>query len=486
MKEQLAFYKKFTKDVGIVGLSQLLTILGAIILLPILTKTLGAHGYGIWVQVMVTVSLVVSIVSLGLPFAMVRFIAAEKNKREIQEGFYSIITVTFFAALVVSSLLIMLLGLIANSLFEGETSIVKLIAIIIPIWGMHLTCSNYFRAFRQMGRLLIFGILVTLGEVGLIGYLVLTGHGIFSAVLSILIVRVVITFVMLCLIVSEIGIKLPNFSRIKEYLSFSLPLIPNSLSEWALRSSDRYIISLFLGVVFVGFYSPGYALGSLISVFPGILTYVLVPTLSKLYDEGKINEVKIILKYSLRYILMLAIPFFFGASLLSKPLLNMFSTPEIASQGHLVTPFIALSALFSSAFIVMAQALLLVKKTKIIAFTWGISASANLLLNILIVPYLGILGAAITTLIAYSLALGITTYYSFQELRFDIEWTFIIKSLVASGIMALTIWPIYPQSNLNTIIAVLAGVAVYGLALFLLKGFRKEEIRFFKKLFQRV
>jgi len=43
---------------------------------------------------------------------------------------------------------------------------------------------------------------------------------------------------------------------------------------------------------------------------------------------------------------MLGIPAAFGISLLSRPVLNVLSTPEIASHGYMITPFMALGALF--------------------------------------------------------------------------------------------------------------------------------------------
>ena len=101
------------------------------------------------------------------------------------------------------------------------------------------------------------------------------------------------------------------------------------------------------------------------------------------------------------------------------------------------------------------------------------------------VPHWGIFAAAITTLIAYALALGLTTYYSFKEFKFSIDWRFIIKSLIASAVMSLAIWKMSPQGTSATILTVVAGVAIYGVAIFLLKGFKKEEFKFFRELFQR-
>ena len=84
---------------------------------------------------------------------------------------------------------------------------------------------------------------------------------------------------------------------------------------------------------------------------------------------------------------------------------------------------------------------------KLIAAIYIIAAAANLGLNILVVPHLGILDAATTTVISCSLVLGLTTYYAFKEFKFDIGWRFIIKSLIASAAMSLAIWKMSPQGT---------------------------------------
>ena len=47
-------YQKFAKDIIVIGITNLLVGLSGLVLLPLLTKTLGAHDYGIWSQVNVT------------------------------------------------------------------------------------------------------------------------------------------------------------------------------------------------------------------------------------------------------------------------------------------------------------------------------------------------------------------------------------------------------------------------------------------------
>lgn len=478
-------YQKFAKDVVIIGVTNFLVALSGLMLLPLLSKTLGAHDYGIWAQVDVTIQLALGIVGLGLPFTLSRFLAAETDREKLQDGFYSAFTIVALATLAASILLIVFANPLAAAFFAGATQIVRIAGLIILVWSLDLMLLGLFRARRQMRSYAIFMIATRYGEIGLIAYFVLNGHGILSVILCLLAVRTLIFLALFFFIKSQIGIKRPHFRNIKDYLNFSLPMVLGGMAAWVVASSDRYVIGYFLGVASVGVYSAGYSLGSIPVMFSAMLAFVLPPTLSKLYDEGKIDELKTHLTYSSKYFLALAIPFVVGAAVVAEPVLRLFSTAEIASQGYFVMPLVALSILLWGTFAVIYHTLILAKRTKILGLIWGIAALVNLGLNIVVVPYLGIMGAALTTLIAYSLVLGIGSYYSFREFKFPIDWRFIIKSVFASGTMALAVWLMHPQSNLDTIITVLVGVAVYGACLFLLKGFTREEIAFFRGLVQR-
>jgi O-antigen/teichoic acid export membrane protein len=209
---------------------------------------------------------------------------------------------------------------------------------------------------------------------------------------------------------------------------------------------------------------------------------MLPAVLSKYYDENNMNEVKTVLRYSLKYFLLLAIPATFGLSLLSKPILTILSTPEIAAQGYLVTPFVATSAVLFGVRAVIAQIIILKKKTKITGTIWIMAAILNLGLNIIIVPYMGILGAAITTLLAFAFALILTSFYSHKYFIFDIDFRFILKSIFASFAMSLLIIKWNPVGTLNILIVIGVCAVVYAAVLFIAKGFTIEEIKFFKGL----
>jgi len=474
-------YKKFTKDVGIIGLTNLAAILKGIIILPFITKLLGAENYGIWTQLGVTLGLVTPIILLGLPSSLVRFLAAEKNKKEIQEGVYSVLTVIAVFASIIGLLLVIFSSPIA-SFFQCQPLFIKIFAFIILLECLISVILNIFRAFQEIRKYSFFTIIQSIGEAGLIVLAVLLDYGLLGAVISLLIIRIAVFLIVFSLILKKVGIKIPSFSKIKEYLIFGLPKVVGSISYWAITSSDRYLIGFFLGVLFVGYYAPAYAIGNVINLFLLSITFSLLPVISKSFDENKINEVKNYLKYCLKYFLMIAVPAAFGLSILSKSLLTIFSTREIASNAYYITPFVALSILLYGVSSFHIQVLNLVKKTKIIGAVWLVAALLNLVLNFVFIPIFGILAAAITTLLAYGLGLGLFWYFSSKEFRFEVDWKFIIKSVLASALMGFVIYWINPVGLLKTAIVIIFGAVLYGLLIWLLRGFDKKEIEFLKGL----
>jgi O-antigen/teichoic acid export membrane protein len=478
-------YQQFARRIGLIGITNLLISLSGLLLLPILTKTLPIEDYGTYVQITVTIGLVPGIVMLGLPYTMVRFLAAAKAREEIQEGYYSIVGITVVTAGVTSLALFILAEPIAAALFDNRVAITRILAAIVFLECMNGLQFNYFRTFQQIKRYSGLTFFKTCLQLVLVGALVLAGYGILGATVGLFVTDLVLFLIMGILIVSEIGVVIPRFRNLREYLSFGLPTVPGNLSSWVVNSSDRYVIALFLGTAYVGYYSPGYTLGNVVSMFIAPLSFMLPAVLSKYYDDDNLSDVKTVLSYSMKYFLALAIPSVVGLSLLSKPLLTILSTPEIADQGYLITPFLALGGLLFGLYAIITQILVLEKKTGITGTIWIVAAVLNLGLNIIFVPRIGILGAAATTLVVYSLAFILSVYYSFKYLAFPVDGSFILKCLVAAAIMGVVVVIGGAQMSGGLVgIILLVGISalVYGAGLLVLRGFKKEEIRFFRGL----
>ena len=95
----------------------------------------------------------------------------------------------------------------------------------------------------------------------------------------------------------------------------------------------------------------------------------------------------------------------------------------------------------------------------------------NVILNIVLVPHLGILGAGLASLLAYTVLGIFTLIITERYLKFSLSFFFILKSLISSAVMAGVIWLIRPNSLSTVIISMVAGVIIYFGALALMKGF---------------
>jgi O-antigen/teichoic acid export membrane protein len=432
---------------------------------------------------MVTLGLIPAIATLGLPFTMVRFLASEKDKNKIQEGFYTIFWIVSITSSLISLFIIIASNALAVILFDGYLFITLILSVLISITCLNILFLNFFRTFQKMRAYSIFALIQTYFYILLVSFLIIMGYGLTVAVIGYLISQIIVFIIMGIIIVKSIGFKIPSFKNSKEYLSFGLPTIPSMLSYWIVDSSDRYIIGILLGTAFVGYYNPGYSLGSLIMMLIAPLSIILIPVLSKYYDENSIDKVRNLLKYSLKYYLAISIPSVIGISLLSKELLMILTTPEIALKGFMITPFTALSALFYGLLVIFSQIIILKKETKIMGTAWLIAAIFNIILNLIFIPYFGILGAAIATLISYLFSSVFMIIYSLRCFRFEIDLKFILKSIIAS----VPMFPLTSLLNTNKITDLLLLISLcaffYLVILMLFKGISKDEINFFRDLF---
>jgi O-antigen/teichoic acid export membrane protein len=480
----MAKHTPTVRRLGLTAVVTPLTTLSNLILLPILTKKLPIADYGAWALIMVTLGLLPQLVTLGLPTAMTRFLAAATDKREIREDFYSTGFIVLLTSSIVSGLFFLFVPQIAAALFHNNLTTALLLVPNILIACLIVFVSFYFITFQQMKRYTVLTLVNAYLETALVAYFVLSGYGLEGAVIALLIGQLVVFAVMLYLIVAQIGFAIPKFRRVRQHLAFGMPLVPANLSGWIVDSSDRYLIALFLGAAAVGYYSPGYALGSTVSMVSAPFALLLLPVLSKHYDDDNIGDVRTILAYSLKYYAGTALPCVFAISVLSKPLLLLLTTQQIAANGYLVTPLVAAGTALIGATAIFGVILTLKKKTAMIGTIWVLSAALNFGLNLVLIPYLGLIGAAVTTFLAFLFALVLITRYSLRQVTFDVNLGFIVKSVCGSCIVALFLLFWNPSGALSILVSIALAAVIYLAILLVLRGLTVREIKLIYRIYK--
>ena len=404
-------YKKTALDTLTNVWAQLIVMPLLFIRMPILTKNLTPDEYGLWSLVLTTCSLSLTFTSLGLGGALSRFLPSDKSKENIQEGFYSVLIIKTLLSLFLSISFFVLSKIFLSDYFNNNIELIKITSLLILVTTIQPVYSRLLKILRKIKTLSIIKIAEGYGLVILYASILFNGYGLIYILYSYLFVKIGIIIFLIIYLWPKTGIKWPKFSFIKRIFFLWLTYATFSISFWIVNLSDRYIIVYLLGASSMGIYSAAYAIGSIPHMISSLINFIMLVALSELYDKGEFEKVKTHLRYSAKYFFGLTIPFMIGSIFCSKELLRILSTEEISSNGWFIVPIISISYLFLGIYNLLNYILFITKKTKILAVVWIVAMPLNIILNFLIIPYYGLIGAAITTALSYFFAMCVTAFF---------------------------------------------------------------------------
>jgi O-antigen/teichoic acid export membrane protein len=469
----------FAKDIIWVTISQIvISLLLGIFTLPILTKNYSPDIFGVWIQVNVAVDLLSPILSLQLGLAAVRFLASEndidKRRRSLGAMLLMIVVFSFFVSLV---------GLIFTKQLSvflfGSVDYVNYIYAIL-IWSLVNSLFNFFLSYLQArSKNKSFAIVqfsITCLRVLFIFVLATVGSGMFSIVLSQIILQTFFCLVLFVLITKEEGTPILALTNARYLLFYSLPQIPNILLLWIIKSSDRLFLTHFKDLTQAGVYSSSLTLANLGYLFYYPVSFVLFSLTARLWAQNRVQDIQTYFNYSFKFFLGTAIPGVIGISFLSQRLLTLLTTSDYLI-GKYVVLLVTLGIIFFGIYQINTNLILLVKRSKYLPLVVGSAVVVNIVMNVILVPKFGALGAAISNCVAYLVSAVISTVWSQKIVRYRFDLTFYVKVVGASLLMLGCLQFINIDTYFGIGVAILVGTVVYGLGLFLLRAFSNQDIQ---------
>lgn len=476
-KESKKHYLQFTGDVAWVGLYRVITYLFAFFTIPALTKSLGPELYGLWNQILVTIGLLTPILTLFLGTAAVRYLSSEKRKKIISQAFTNMLCII---------ILIIIIAVIGSILFKSYLSSIMFnsvnyslfVVIAFLLSGVNALFDfmiSYLRARGKIKQLSIINISTYFFMTLSLIILATLGYPLEFIALIYLTINLIFVIWLLISIKKDIGLTKPNFNNLRKFAAFGIPQIPSGILLWVLNLSDRYFITFYLGLAQTGIYSASYNIGSILTAFYMPISFVIFPVVSKYWDKGNLVKVRTYFEYATKMFLILAIPGSVGLYVLSKPLLEVLTTSQFVVGGSL-TFFVALGIIFLGIFQINTYIIYLIEKTKVIPLITGISALINIVLNIVLIPIMGIIGAAISTLISYMILALITLLWAKNVVNYRLDFVFLFKVILSSIIMAFVLQYIVSSSIFGIFLAILSGSIIYIICIFAVKTLSNAEM----------
>jgi O-antigen/teichoic acid export membrane protein len=357
------------------------------------TAVLSTEIYGKIDVIFATINLLIPIASLSINNAILRFSLDRDSNRCNVFGVGCKITAIGSAVIVVLSILL-------NIWFKNDYLILAAILLILEIW--YLLFSEFIRGMDKNGLYVLSNIVLvvitSLLNILFLGYYKLEIYGYLYA--YIFAYGICCTMLMLFIHPIKVLKSVDKGSfRITfiEMLRYSVYLIPNAIFWWITDSSDKYIIVYLIGSAFNGIYSVANKIPTMVTYTFQI--FIQAWQLSAIKEQGNDGEEKFVndIFDGLYSLLAFAVSFLL---IIIKPFISIYVSNsyyiawQSASILVLTSMFNILSSFVGIRYVVM-------KKNKMNMYTTLLGAALNIVLNILMIPKLKLVGAAIATFVSY-------------------------------------------------------------------------------------
>lgn len=260
---------------------------------------------------------------------------------------------------------------------------------------------------------------------------------------------------------------------IKRHLPPILLMFSMILSQTIYTNSDTTILGLFRGDYEVGLYSAAVKIYHLINTVIASVALVVMPQLSAGFAKNDFQEINKLLKYSLNFIIVLGLPSIVGINVIALPLIDIIAGIDYYKAStalHIFTITLAFSLIGGW---IGNMTLLPSGKEKICLKSCVVSALANIVLNIILIPKFGLNAAAATTAVAECIGVCIAFKYIDKRIKVDNIWEMLKAPIVGSiailliSILARTLFDSY---SLIGIFTILLSIVVYIGILVLMKN----------------
>ncbi len=464
------------------GVGKFLPKLAGFFLIPLYTRFLSPAEYGIVAIASAISGILSKIFGMGLRGAVTRnYFDYVDDPQETRE-YLGTVFLFFLSVTVPFVTLLNIFGKpVFNNLFSN-TPFYPYIA--LSLWVALFTASgsiimSLYRAREQAHIYVTIRVSKFLVSTGLI-ILFVTGlrQGAFGKIFGSFLGGLLFFFLSAFLTLRESSITI-SAPKLKNALSFGLPLVPHMLSGWVMSSADRFLLERMTSLSDLGLYNLGYQIGMAMSLVVSSINYAWQPIF---YDTADNNENAKQVFSRLFTVYLVFVSFIaVGMILFSREVILIMATKEF-NRAYVVIPAVAVGYLFQGIYFMSGQPIFYKKKTQYVPLLTGLAALTNIGLNFLFIPRFGMIGAAYATTITYAVH-AVSTHVIAQYLyRIDYEYLKILRvGLLLSGVFAANF--LWQFDGLWVPIGIKTGILLlYLVSLFLTRVFTINDLEKAKSL----
>lgn len=382
------------KNTGILAIGTFLPKLASFITLPILTGYLSKAQYGTYDLIITLASLFLPAVTLQIQTAAFRFLIEVRSEEKKIKSIISnilmfIVPISLFGIIILYFCLYKIenrirLLVCCYYLFDIVVNVFRQIARGLSK-NLNYSLSAIISSVLQLIFVVLFVLVLKINLFGAV--LALTGAEILSALYIFLSVR----------IYKYIDIKAFDKSELKRMIAYSWPMVPNSMSMWVMRVSDRLVLTFFRGVSANAVYAVANKIPQLLTIAQTTFTMAWqenATIVSKDEDAPKYYSTMYRTLFDLMAGAMMIIIAF-------TPVLFAILVRGDYSEAYIQIPILLLAMFFYAMSAFLGGIYVAYMKTKSVGITTIIAAALNIIIDVSLVHFIGLYAASLSTLVSY-------------------------------------------------------------------------------------
>ncbi len=408
--------KDLVKNTFLLSLGRFLPKMVQIITLPIITACLTKSEYGTHDLIATLIMLLMPIATLQIQSAAFRFLIDYRNNKE-----QSTVIVSNIMAVVCPVSFIVSIGIIV--FFPGFTFPFKIFLAFYFFWdSLETTMAQIARGLGDNVAYSIASIALSwINCIGVVLALKLMDTGLTGLIIS-QGTSNLLALAYLCIdlkIWRYLSLKAISRKKIVELMSYSWPMIPNNLSNWVLKLSDRLVITAYLGLEATAVYGVANKIPHILGIANAVLVNAWQENASIAVKDKDSGEY-----YSKVFDTVFCLLIGFTALLIAfTPVMFKLLIRGDYADAYIQMPILILAMFFFCMSGFQGGIYVAHKKTKSVGITTMAAAGINLLIDLLFVNRIGITAGSLSTLVAYIFLYVFRVFDSrkFQEIRFNLK-----------------------------------------------------------------
>ncbi|MFZ3134758.1 flippase [Methanothrix sp.] len=461
--------QRIAKNFSITGASQIISSLFGFFILIYIARYLGDSLFGKYCFALSFASFFIIISDLGISQYIIREISRKEYSKEL------LISNIYPMKLILSIVAFLLMSITINlTNYPNETIfLTEILGIYLILNSLASNFTSIFQALEKMEYNAFIVIIDKLIAFPLILCILSLDYGLIGlgyVYILIGLIDLILSFLLTKREIPKLGFQF-ELAIWKDIVYNSFPFAINIVFASFFFRIDTIILSIFVNDAVVGIYNAAYTpLLAICGILSVMAISALYPVMSKYYITSRKSLERIVINSS-KYMAMIGFPIAVGCIILGKNFIELFYGNQY-SESIVIFQVLALFIPIRLISSITGTLLTSIDKQNIRTIVVAISALFNIIINIIIIPYLGGVGAALATIISEFFLYILYIHFTKKFLgNIPIHRGF-IKPAFASIIMGIFLYKI---GVLNLIIQILISVIIYSLTLLGIRAFDEDD-----------